>query len=318
MTDGWFRHPQSLVESDHIGPGTRVWAFAHILPNAQIGADCNICDHVFIENDVRVGDRVTIKCGVQLWDGVILEDDVFVGPNASFTNDNFPRSRQYLAEPMRTIVKSGASIGANATILPGITIGQRAMVGAGAVVIHNVPPNAIVVGNPAYICGYADSETVAASTSVAGEAITAGGWKPRVKGVSASPLPIITDLRGSLVVAEIAKGLPFQPKRFFTIFDVPTREVRGEHAHRTLHQFLVCLKGECAVLADDGHCREEIHLNTPAIGVHIPPMVWAVQYKFSQDAVLLVLASDIYNPQDYIRDYDEYRRLITDTEKQTP
>ena len=314
---GWFAHPQALVESTQIGPRTRIWAFAHVLPKAKIGADCNICDNVFVENDVCVGDRVTVKCGVQLWDGVDLEDDVFVGPNATFTNDRFPRSRQYLEAPLRTVVKQGASIGANATILPGITIGQRAMVGAGAVVIHNVPPNAIVVGNPAYIVGYADSQTIAPTALVARETVAAG-WKSRVKGVSASVLPIITDLRGSLVVAETAKGLPFEPRRFFTVFNVPSREVRGEHAHRTLHQFLVCLKGECAVLADDGHNREEVLLNTPGLGVHIPPMVWAVQYKFSPDAVLLVLASDVYDPADYIRDYDEYRRLVADAERGKP
>jgi len=119
-------------------------------------------------------------------------------------------------------------------------------------------------------------------------------------------------------VAETAKGLPFEPRRSFTVFNVPSREVRGEHAHRTLHQFLVCLKGECAVLADDGHNREEVLLNTPGLGVHIPPMGWAVQYKFSPDAVLLVLASDVYDPADYIRDSDEYRRLVADAERGKP
>jgi acetyltransferase-like isoleucine patch superfamily enzyme len=109
----FFQHPQALVETETIGKGTRIWAFAHVLPNAQIGEDCNICDHVFIENDVQVGDRVTIKCGVQLWDGVTLEDDVFVGPNVTFTNDPFPRSRQYPQVLLRTLVRRGASIGAN-------------------------------------------------------------------------------------------------------------------------------------------------------------------------------------------------------------
>lgn len=128
------------------------------------GADCNVCDHVFIENDVLVGDRVTIKCGVQLWDGVRLEDDVFVGPNATFTNDIFPRSKQYPQAFAHTEVRRGASIGANATILPGVTIGSRAMVGAGAVVTRNVPPNAVVVGNPAAkIVGYVDTVSHAAS-----------------------------------------------------------------------------------------------------------------------------------------------------------
>ena len=143
-----FIHPQALCESLHIGDGTRIWAFAHILPAASIGRDCNICDGVFIENDVRVGDRVTVKCGVQLWDGVTLEDDVFVGPNATFTNDAFPRSRQRPDHFARTLVERGASIGANATLLPGIVVGRGAMVGAGAVVLGNVPPHAIVAGNP--------------------------------------------------------------------------------------------------------------------------------------------------------------------------
>src|SRR6478609_8191206 len=132
-------HPLALCESVTIGENTRVWAFAHVLPGATIGKDCNICDHVFIENDVSVGDRVTIKCGVQLWDGIRLEDDVFVGPNVTFTNDRMPRSRQYLEKYPETFVKKGASIGANSTVLPGITIGQYAMVGAGSVVTRNVP-----------------------------------------------------------------------------------------------------------------------------------------------------------------------------------
>src|ERR1051326_848854 len=133
----FFQHPAAIVESKVIGEGTRVWAFAHILPGAKVGANCNICDHTFLENDVVVGDRVTIKSGVQLWDGITLEDDVFVGPNATFTNDKFPRSRVYHQTFPRTLVRKGASIGANATILPGITIGERAMVGAGAVVTRD-------------------------------------------------------------------------------------------------------------------------------------------------------------------------------------
>lgn len=146
----FFKHPQALVETENIGENTRIWAFAHVLPGAQIGADCNICDHVFIENDVIIGDRVTVKCGVQIWDGVYLEDDVMVGPNATFTNDLFPRSKKDF-ELQRTIIRRGASIGANSTILCGVTIGENAMVGAGAVVIKNVPANAVVVGNPAKI-----------------------------------------------------------------------------------------------------------------------------------------------------------------------
>ncbi len=144
-------HPSSDVQSTRIGAGTNVWQFVVILPGAQIGSDCNVCSHCFIENDVLVGDRVTIKSGVQLWDGVTLEDDVFVGPNACFTNDLYPRSKQYPQAFLRTLVKRGASIGANATILPGVVIGQKAMVAAGSVVTRDVPDFAVVAGNPAVV-----------------------------------------------------------------------------------------------------------------------------------------------------------------------
>jgi acetyltransferase-like isoleucine patch superfamily enzyme len=146
-----FIHPSSDVQSKQIGEGTRVWQYVVILPGAVIGRDCNICSHCFIENKVVVGDRVTVKCGVQLWDGVTLEEDVFVGPNVTFTNDLQPRSRNTAAELFPTLVKKGASIGANATILPGLTIGAGAMVGAGAVVTKDVPSGVTVAGNPAKV-----------------------------------------------------------------------------------------------------------------------------------------------------------------------
>jgi acetyltransferase-like isoleucine patch superfamily enzyme len=146
-----FIHPNSDVQTKQVGEGTRVWQYVVILPGAVIGRDGNICSHCFIENKVVVGDRVTVKCGVQLWDGVTLEDDVFVGPNAAFSNDLHPRSRNAAAQLLPTLVKKGASIGANATILPGITIGEGAMIGAGSVVTKDVPPGVTVVGNPARI-----------------------------------------------------------------------------------------------------------------------------------------------------------------------
>lgn len=151
-----YLHSHALVDAGAtIGAGTRVWAFTHILSEAKVGADCNICDHVFIENLVTIGDRVTIKCGVQIWDGITLEQDVFVGPNATFTNDAFPRSRQHPTQGFpQTRVMHGASIGGNATILPGLTIGEYSMVGAGAVVTKDVPPYALVVGNPARVVRY--------------------------------------------------------------------------------------------------------------------------------------------------------------------
>ena len=146
-----FIHPNSDVQTKQIGDGTRIWQYVVVLPGAVIGRDGNICSHCFIENKVVLGDRVTVKCGVQLWDGITLEDDVFVGPNVTFTNDLQPRSRNAAAQLLPTLVKKGASLGANATILPGLTIGEGAMVGAGSVVTKNIPPGVTVVGNPARI-----------------------------------------------------------------------------------------------------------------------------------------------------------------------
>jgi UDP-2-acetamido-3-amino-2,3-dideoxy-glucuronate N-acetyltransferase len=142
-------HPLSDVQSTNIGERSRVWQFVVILPSARIGEDCNVNAHVFIENDVVVGDRVTIKSGVQLWDGLRVADDVFIGPNVTFTNDKYPRSKVYPKEFVRTEIRKGASIGANATILCGITIGEGALIGAGSVVTRDVPAGETWAGNPA-------------------------------------------------------------------------------------------------------------------------------------------------------------------------
>src|SRR5690242_3348526 len=305
----YFVHPNALCESTQIGAGTRIWAFAHVLPQAKIGSECNLCDHVFVENDVVIGDRVTIKSGVQIWDGVRLEDDVFVGPNATFTNDHFPRSKQRPAAFMPTLVCQHASIGANATILPGLTIGRDAMVGAGSVVTRSVPPAAIVAGNPARIVGYVDSKAIGSSAALShtdSPAIEA----TRVAGVVVHDLPMVHDLRGNLTAGEVPADVPFSPKRYFLVLDVPTGETRGSHAHRECAQFLVCVTGSCAVVVDDGKSRLEVALDRPSRGLYIPPMVWATQYKYTRDAVLLVLASHPYDAHDYIRDYDEFLATV--------
>src|SRR5436190_1856701 len=203
----FFVHPQGLCESPNVGEDTRVWAFAHVLGGARIGRDCNICDHVFVENDVIIGDRVTVKCGVQLWDGLRVADDVFIGPNVTFSNDKYPKSKQYQPEVMQTHIGAGASIGAGGTVLPG-------------------------------------------------------------------------------------------------------REVRGEHAHRNCHQFLVCARGSVTVVVDDGVLSEEVVLDGPDIGLYVPPMIWATQYQYSTDALLLVLASAPYDPDDYIRDYLVFKAAV--------
>jgi acetyltransferase-like isoleucine patch superfamily enzyme/dTDP-4-dehydrorhamnose 3,5-epimerase-like enzyme len=299
-----FVHEFALCESTAIGPGTRIWAFAHVLPGARVGADCNICDHVFIENDVVLGDRVTVKCGVQLWDGVRLGDDVFVGPNATFTNDPFPRSKHFLDRYPETVVCDGASIGAAAVLLPGIRIGRQAMVGAGAVVTHDVPPNSIVVGNPARIVGYVGTPPQDLGLEPIGDLPTSV-----VEGVTLVRLNQAADLRGSLVAAEFTE-FPFTPKRVFTVFDVPSRDVRGEHAHRACQQLLVCLRGSVSAVVDDGTSRQEYLLDHPSLGLYMPAMTWGTQYRYSPDAVLLVLASEAYDADDYIRDYETFLELV--------
>lgn len=316
-----FLHPQALCESRQVGDGTRVWAFAHVLPGASIGRDCNICDHVFIENDVVVGDRVTVKCGVQLWDGVRLGNDVFVGPNATFTNNLFPRSKRHLPAPIATTVEDGASVGANATILAGLTVGRGAMVGAGAVVTRSVPPHAIVRGNPARIAGYTDSARIAAAQVAPPDppAATAPGR------CAVTPLPVgrcavyrlpeFADMRGSLSAVDFAEHLPFAPRRSFLVYGVSSQRVRGEHAHRECHQFLVATHGSFAVVVDDGSRRAEVSLDGPGVGLYLPPMVWGIQYRFTPDTVALVLASHPYAPEDYIRHYDSFLEAVAATRR---
>jgi UDP-2-acetamido-3-amino-2,3-dideoxy-glucuronate N-acetyltransferase len=321
-------HPQGICESENVGEGTRIWAFAHVLPGARIGADCNICDHVFVENDVLIGDRVTIKCGVQVWDGVTLADDVFVGPNVTFTNDRMPRSKTYPDTFAKTVVAGGASLGGGSVILPGVHIGRSAMVGAGAVVTKDVPPNAIVVGNPARIVGYVDSTPepaqrrerggatagvpAGATAGVKGQAPAAGDLpQVRVPGVGLRQIRSAVDLRGSLVAADFSTDLPFVPRRAFTVFHVPTKDVRGEHAHRACQQFLLCLAGSVHAVVDNGATRQEFLLNQPDVGLYVPAMVWGSQYHYSPDAVLLVFASHEYDAEDYIRDYDDYLALVS-------
>jgi UDP-2-acetamido-3-amino-2,3-dideoxy-glucuronate N-acetyltransferase len=306
-----FIHDRALCESDKVGSRTRIWAFAHVLPGALIGKDCNICDGVFIEGGVVVGDRVTVKCGVQLWNGVILNDDVFIGPNATFTNDRFPRSRQWLEEHPRTVVHAGASIGANATILPGLEIGRGAMVGAGAVVTRSVPPHAIVTGNPARIHAYVQTPGPIPPTSIESKA-KSGKTELSVPGVHIVRFSEFADLRGRLTVGELPDdGIPFIPKRWFMVYDVPSREVRGEHAHRICHQFLICVSGQVSVAVDDGLHRGEVLLDAPTLGIYVPPLVWASQFRYDADAVLLVLASHAYDPDDYIREYDSFLAEVT-------
>lgn len=266
------------------GPAAgRIDAHAHVDPLASVGPEC------------------VVQGGAHLCAGVTLERGVNVGANAVFAT--LPG-----AADAATLVRAGAWIGANATIYAGLTIGARALVRPGAVVTRSVPPAAIVEGNPASIVGYVGLDEHSAVPVFVPDA---PARRPAVqalpvKGVTLHHFPVVPDLRGSLSVGEFDRQVPFKPLRWFLVYGVPSREVRGEHAHRACHQFLICLRGSCAVVADDGRHKAEVVLDGPDRGLYLPPMTWGIQYKYSPDAMLLVFASDYYDPADYIREYDSF------------
>lgn len=294
-------HPQALCESTSIGAGTRIGAFAHVWPGARIGADCQIGDAVCVDNGVVIGDRVHVEPGVRLGAGVHLEDEVRIGPNATLSLMPSP-------EGAPTRVQRGARIGANATLLAGISVGPGAVIEAGAVVRRSVPAHAIVAGNPAQIVGYTHTAQVGSPATDATSASAAAGT---VRGVRLLQLTQAVDLRGSLAAAETGRELPFVPQRCFLVYAVPNAEVRGEHAHRRCAQVLICVHGQISALVDDGTQRAEYRLERPDLALYVPPMVWGTQYRYSADAVLLVLASERYDAADYIRDYGEFQSLLT-------
>ncbi len=268
--------------------GLAIDPMARIDPNASIGPDC------------------VIRAGAYLCAGVVLERGTSVGANAVFVD--LPGA----STPVQTLVRAEAWIGPNATIHAGLTIGARAVVRPGAVVTRNVPPAAIVEGNPAAIVGY-----VGANDHVAAQVVqsTSAPRRPAVeqtpvRGVTLHNFPVIPDLRGSLTVGEFERQVPFTPQRYFMVFGVPSREIRGEHAHHECHQFLLCVHGSCAVVADDGENRVEVTLDAPNVGLYLPPMTWGIQYKYSPDAMLLVFASHHYDAADYIRDHGDYLALV--------
>lgn len=268
-------HPTASCETDLLGQNVQVGPFASLPHGVKVGNDC------------------VIDAMVHLEAGAELEDDVQIGSGAAFC-------------PGKPIVlKRGCRIGANATLAAGISVGERAVVDPGAVVLQSVPPNVVVAGNPAKVVGFADTEHSRA-TAVAQPNAGARVIASKVRGVRAHELPYISDPRGNLTVGEFGKTLPFVPQRYFITFDVPSFHLRGEHAHHVCEQFLVCVRGSCAVVVDDGERREEFLLDRPTFGVYVPPMVWATEYKHSPDSTLLVFASHHYAPEDYIRNYDEF------------
>lgn len=303
----------SDVQSENIGRNTIIWQYTVVLPDAVLGDDCNVYSHCYIDNEVVIGNRVTIQSGVHLGGGVRIYDEVFVGQSVVFSNDEDPGSDDNYEKLDHTVVEEGSYIGAGAVILPGLRIGRNSRIGAGAVVTRSVPPNAVVVGNPARITGY---QTLISGKDTSRD--SSGDKDCRVRKdnlLVVDELPNVSDIRGNLSVGEFSRNIPFEVKRYFLVYDVPSVETRGEHAHKECHQYLICVKGTINVVTDDGKNRQEFLLDAPNKGLHLPPMTWGIQYKYSHDAVLLVFASHYYDPEDYIRDYDKF--LATVSEKKT-
>lgn len=233
----------------------------------------------------------------------ILEDDVLVDHGVIFSDRG--------AKP--TIIRAQVHIGAGAVIGDDVELGHGCVVAPGSVVLSSVPPNAVVRGNPAAIVGYTTAIAGRPSTSVRPSIAQQQGRTALGVGDAALyDMPMFSDLRGSLVVGEFDRDLPFVPQRYFLVFDVPSQELRGEHAHRRCHQFLVCLRGSCHALVDDGRQRAEVLLDSPTRGLYMPPLIWGTQYRYALETALLVFASHPYEADDYIRDYETFRKVTED------
>ncbi len=294
------RHTSAVVESDDIGVGTRIGALSHVSAGARLGDNTHLGAGVTIGAEVVTGENVTIGSGSHLHGRVLLQRDVVVGQGAivgASPGSTFDPS-------VITVLEADCWVGAGSILFAGITVGHSAVIHPGSVIERPVPAFAIVAGSPARILGYREKfpeklRTLRADRASKNSEIAVGGAQ------------IITfrrysDMRGLLAVGESGSELPFAPMRLFFVHGVPSREVRGEHAHRVCHQLLVAAHGACSVVIDDGDSRQEILLDDPAKALYIPPMVWATQYKYTADAVLMVLASHPYDPNDYIRSYAEF------------
>lgn len=254
-------------------------------------------EQVYLYPGSHIDSSVVIDGFTQLWSGLVIKAGVRIGSGVIFLkNDN---------NTTNTCVAENATIGAGCIIGLDITIAQGAILEPGSVVLQNVPAHAIVGGNPARITGYTQTNDIARDNNVItppdDDIVNIG-----VKNVTLHRFKLVKDYRGDLSVGEFTKEIPFEPKRYFLVFNVPSEKTRGEHAHHECHQFLICVKGSCSVVADDGVLRREVLLDQPNLGLYLPPLTWGIQYKYSPDAVLLVFASHYYEANDYIRNYEEF------------
>lgn len=247
-----------------------------------------------------------IAAGVCFPEGVVICSGAYVPANVRFGPDCYVGPNVVFVDGEPITVHRGVWIGGNATLMPGIALAARCVVRPGSVVSRSVPPFAVVEGNPATIVGYVDTLRDPASVVNPAPRSEATVEELPVAGVTLHHFLVVPDLRGHLTVGDFGPQVPFAPRRFFMVYGVPNREIRGEHAHRECHQFLICVQGSCAVVADDGRIRAEVVLDTPRRGLYLPPMTWGIQYKYTADAMLLVFASHPYDPSDYIREYEQF------------
>jgi acetyltransferase-like isoleucine patch superfamily enzyme/dTDP-4-dehydrorhamnose 3,5-epimerase-like enzyme len=280
-------HPSSLIEEG-----------VAVHETALIGPNC------YLRGRMSIGANAHLKGGLTLIGDIHVGHDAFIEPGVCIASD----ANKEPPQEGKVVVCEGAHVGAGCVLYQGVVIGRYARIEPGSVIFRNIPPYAVVSGNPAVITGYVrdTSQQRAVPITIVEKPDAPGVYPFNVRGVALYQFQRIRDLRGDLTVGEFERNIPFIPKRYFVVFDVPSYETRGEHAHKRCHQFLICPSGSVSVVVDDGVSREEITLNKPNMGLLIPARVWGVQYKYSAGSALIVFASEYYDPDDYIRNYDEF------------
>jgi UDP-2-acetamido-3-amino-2,3-dideoxy-glucuronate N-acetyltransferase len=292
------RDDSSRIENSVVDSGCVIGVGAIIRNGVKLGKNCIVGDYTILDGAITAADSVVIASHCSLRGPATIEAGVQFGPNTSISSSN--------DQPVT--IRELAIIGAHSTIAGPLVIAERAVIDPGSVVTRNVPANVVVAGNPAKIVRYQHSRSTIARHLEHAEPGTI--VSSAVRGVSTHHLPMIEDLRGNLSFGEAQRHVPFEIKRYFLTFEVVSEEARGEHAHRSLKQFLICVHGRVNIVADDGRAWEEIVLDRPNVAVYLPPMVWGLQYRFTTDAVLLVLCSEPYDPGGYIRSYAEFLDLV--------
>jgi len=285
----------------------------NIHPTSKINENVSVDAKARIGPNCHLQGYITIEAGAVLKGGITLIGDIMVGPDSVVEPGvciASPRPGKAL-ESSAIRLGQKVHIGAGTVLSAGVSIGDHAWIEPGTVVLRNIPPHAIVSGNPATISGYMDDSIHQGSavTTLVARPDSLGVHPCLVQGVTVHHFARISDLRGDLTVGEFERNVPFRPKRYFIVYDVPSTETRGEHAHKRCQQFLICVAGSVSVVVDDGTRREEVLLDRPSIGLFVPAGIWAIQYKYSGNGTLLVFVSEYYDAGDYIRNYDEFLKF---------